>query len=315
MGSRQATPGSEPQNPSPSPRRRREFTSPSQGELTTYGFYLSGILDLSRDLRLSVGDLDFPIRRVGDAVAATWDNEAPASVATFSVRPTRKPATRPSRQRAERFYEAEIQERFVNAFLPGVADEKDFHTGWSIGMGFEGYDLVFTPEQVALAAAQPNPETEMLGTRIDIAVMDGGTGIHRQSLYNPSGITADSYVQPEPHETPQIFWHLSELDRKGAPTSGDPVIALLASDLSEVGISDVSIDDWRGDLLGSTARRYSERSFQMNRNATPIVRGYRLGRIFAECYRVRTASDELDERNAMLKSEFLQRLARRPYFQ
>ncbi len=297
-------------------KRPERFTTPSQGELTLYTLFVRGIENPSPNLRLVVGDdhaIEFPIATFDRVTAAAWgpgDSRVPV---TFSARPTGAATTPPHHQRSETVREVNVVRRFGSPDHPAISDEMDFYTGWGLGFGFGGYDLVFSPDTIAVGAASPDPEINLLGTTVAVSLREGDTIIHQQSLGFPSGFSEASYATIQRHETPKVLWQLTERMRTNETTGGDPVIALIISDLADVGMPEVSLNDWRGGLLSKSAE-VLESASEMSRGEPPVLRGYRVGRILGEAYRVHTASDDPDERNGMLKSEFLGRLAQRPYF-
>lgn len=290
------------------------YTDPSQGDLSPYAFFVRWPGELPDGLRLAVGKanpIELPLSKFDGTTAAVW--EAGGQLATFTVRLSKEVAKRPPSQRSDRFLESEVRGRFGSPDNGEITDELDFYTGWGLGVGHEGYDLVFSPDRIVMGGASPSPRMRSLGTEIVVAIKDGDQVIHEQALDFPDGLTAASYSQMMAQETPRILWHLSELIRTGAPTSDEVGLALIMSDLSEVGLSEISLHDWRGDLMSSAAE-ILEHGAELVRAEPPVIRGYRLGRVFGESILAKTEPANPDEANDMLKSEFLTRLFQRPYF-
>jgi hypothetical protein len=238
-----------------------------------------------------------------NATIAVWPGTT--SPAFFTVRPTRQMNLK-----------APTDGKMVSALTsnPGISSlspRERFIYGFTQGLGFEGYDLVFDCDKVISCGARLTENLEGMLIEAEVADAVGnrcqGHAVVRFFTEGPS------FAANMPSATPNLLWRFADLFRTSNPLANEMVISLIVGDLSDVGLKGVSIADWReyfymciAELLEELIKETSEDS--------ELAQGYYLGRGIADALRIALNPKGADRLEELGKAEFLTRLKRMPFF-
>jgi hypothetical protein len=274
-----------------------------KGEISTYCFSLASGEREAEGYRLVVGGphgASFPFISVpgAEGLVAVWPDTAVPAL--FTLRPTMAiEAKVPTNQKMLAAMGAS----------PALPEKTRFVQGFCQGLGFEGYDLVFDPQRIAIGAVRISPDRR--GLLFSIGLADtAGKAISGEAMVAPGG-TSSVAVPDSPSAMPNMMFHFADLFRKGDPRAQEVVMSLLVGDLSEVGIEDVSLADWRGYFYMCFSEML-ETLIQNTLSHSEVAQGYYIGRLVADALRPHVDPKLPDRLSEAGKAAFLLRLAEMP---
>lgn len=273
------------------------------GEVSPYCFCLDSGEREADGYRLVIGGQDsesFPFISVpgAEGLVAVWPDTAVPAM--FTLRPTMAiEAKVPTNHKMLAAIEAN----------PALPEKTRFVQGFCQGMGFEGYDLVFDPQRIAIGAVRISQDRR--GLRFSIGLTDtAGKAIAGEAVVAPDGTSSIS-IPDSPSALPNMMFHFTDLFRKGDPRADEVVMSLLVGDLSEVGLEDVSLTDWRGYFYMCFSEML-EILIQNTLSNTETAQGYYIGRVVADALRPHVDPKLPERLSEAGKAAFLLRLAEMP---
>jgi hypothetical protein len=276
------------------------------GELSLYSFGLKSDGSKDQDFRLVLpGGRTFRFSSIlgTDILVPVWqDSAAPV---LFTLRPTMAiKLNAPSTS----FVTTTLDS---NPALGSLSPADRFRCGFSFGIGFEGYDMVFDAGMPVKNGAKFSKDLRSIGFDIRVANTAGRT-LQREATVD---ITKPLPSPPSvpPSGMPDLMWHFASLFRTSDPRADQVVVALLIGDLSEVGLKKLVMEDWRTNFYICFAE-IMEELIKLSVNESEAGQGFCLGRAMGDALRTHvdpTLSDRIDE---IGKAGFLLRLSKMPYF-
>lgn len=198
----------------------------------------------------------------------------------------------------------------ANPALASLSPGDRFRYGFSQGLGFEGYDLVFDSDHIVRRGVRLSKSLRTLDFTVGMA--DAGSSSLRGEVEVGAGRAALHTVGSQ-SAMPSMIWHFANLFRTSDPLADEVVMGLLLGDLTEAGLEEVSIADWR-EYFYMCFSEVLEELIQGTVSESEVAQGYHLGRAIGDALRTNvdpTLTGRLDE---IGKAEFLSRLTKMPYF-
>lgn len=277
----------------------------SGGELSLYCFRLESSSESDANMRMIVdGGRAFEFASISGSeyLIPVWPDSS--SPALFTLRPTMAIQVKaPSDAKV-------ISALNTHHSLASLSPENQFRYGFSQGLGFEGYDLVFDPDHIVEGGARLSKSFRTLQFSVGLADADS------KSLRGGAEVGVDLsnvLVSGSKDSMPSMMWHFANLFRTSDPRSDEVVLALLVGNLDEVGLDDVSIADWR-EYFYMCFSEVMEEIIKETVTESESIQGYFLGRALGDALRTNvdpTLPGRLDE---IGKAEFLSRLTKMPCF-
>ena len=277
----------------------------SVGELSLYCFALASNSTSAANTRMIVDSgsaFEFTTISGSEYLVPVWPETG--SPALFTLRPTMAiQAKAPSDTKV-------ISALNTHPSLASLSPESRFRYGFSQGLGFEGYDLVFDSDHLVKGGVRLSKSLRTLEFSVELA--DASS----KSLCGRAEIGADPpnlFASDSPSSTPSMMWHFANLFRTSDPRADEVVLALLIGNLDEVGLADVSIADWR-EYFYMCFSEVMEELIKETVTESEVGQGYYLGRALGDALRTNvdpTLPGRLDE---IGKAEFLSRLTKMPCF-
>jgi len=277
----------------------------SGGELSLYCFGMKSGSASDRNLRMildSGNNFVFTAISGSEYLIPVWPEAG--SPALFTLRPTMAiQAKAPPDAKI-------IQALKTHPALASLSPENRFRYGFSQGLGFEGYDIVFDSDNFVQGGVRLSKNLNTL--HFSVGLTDAESNSLRGGVEIGADLTA-LLASGSQSSMPNMMWYFSNLFRVSDPRADEVVLALLVGNLEEVGLGEVSIADWReyfymcfSEIMGSLIKEAATES--------ESGQGYYLGRALGDALRANvdpTLPERLDE---IGKAEFLSRLAEMPFF-
>lgn len=272
-----------------------EFLSGSiAGEATFYSISASDSSIKSVSLTMATGQkLDLPFaRRTNHFIATKTDTQQ----TLFTIKPTTALANRP-------ISDSRLQKQIRSAVNSSKYGEREkFMYGFSMGFFYEGADIVFDSDTVVSGVRLSDDFSGLLIP----ASIDGSDAAILLPI-SPGNVGDDVW------DFPNLIWYFVSLFRSGDPKADEMVLALLVEDLKDVGLENVSVADWTGNFLCTSAELLEE-LIKETATESPEIQGYHLGRAFGDTIRFNIDPNHKNIIDDGLKSEFLESLKSLPYF-
>lgn len=277
----------------------------SGGELSLYcfgiktGSAINGNMSMTLD---SGSDFIFTAVSGSEYLVPVWPETV--SPALFTLRPTMAiQAKAPSDAKV-------ISALNAHPALASLSPEDRFRYGFSQGLGFEGYDLVFDSDHLVRRGVRLSKSFRTLEFTVGLA--DAGSNSIRGEVEVGAELAA-LQTSGSPSAMPGMIWHFANLFRTSDPRADEVVMGLLLGDLTDAGLEAVSIADWR-EYFYMCFSEVMEELIKGTVSESEIGQGYHLGRAIGDALRTNvdpTLAGRLDE---IGKAEFLSRLTKMPYF-
>lgn len=277
----------------------------SVGELSLYCFALANDSTSAANTRMIVDSgsaFEFTTISGSEYLVPVWPETG--SPALFTLRPTMAIQEKaPSDTKV-------ISALNTHPSLASLSPESRFRYGFSQGLGFEGYDLVFDSDHLVQGELRLSKSLRTLEFSIELA--DASS----KSLRGRAEIGADLsdlIASDSQSSMPNMMWYFANLFRTSDPRADELVLALLIGNLDEVGLEDVSIADWR-EYFYMCFSEVMEELIKKTVTESEVGQGYYLGRALGDALRTNvdpTLPGRLDE---IGKAEFLSKLTKMPCF-
>ncbi len=197
---------------------------------------------------------------------------------------------------------------------PGLAahsGEGRFLHGFGIGVGFEGYDLVFDSGRILPGAGRLTEDGN--GIRLDLDLADSAGKPYAGTVVLGPGEAGTRSTALTDSAMPVLLWRFTDLYRRADPLSEEVVLSLLLGELSNLGLDGVSVADWREHFYSASAEMLETLITEAN-DEPEAVQGYYLGRMIGDALRIIVDPTRKERLEELGKAEFLSRLMAMPSF-
>ncbi len=274
-----------------------EFLYGGKGGEATYYCLSSPILKGNHVSLVTDGgkqfELAFDLEIENKPVAALPGSQSPA---WFTIRPTTSISSRPPSFKSLGMHILRV------ANSGNLTDREKFLYGFSLGMYYEGADIVFD-QNCVIPGVRLSDDFCGLDIPITISGKKSSALLPISIGHTPEAISL----------MPNLVWYCTDLFRRNDPMAKEVVLALLMEDLKDIGLEGVSMYDFSSTFMCQFAEIF-EAIIEETLNYPPEVQGFHLGRAFGDALRFNLTANRPNLIDGGLKSEFLKSIKQMPYF-
>lgn len=203
-----------------------------------------------------------------------------------------------------------IRELTTHPMLQRLSERDQFVYGFGQGLAYEGYDLVFHADAIAIGAARLSAKGR--GLAFNIKLVRNVNGNAQAVSPFVSSLEGEPFAMLKGESTPKLFAYFTELFRRSDPRAEEVVLSILTGDYADVGMPELRIGDWRESFYRAMAEM-SEVLIMDIKQSPALEHGYFLGRIMADGMRLTVDPKRPDRLDEIGKGEFLIRFSNMPY--